>query len=160
MIAQQGTLDVTTTPTFGRRQTPAESPSASPVAFSTHAIPAPRADVLSAETLAKPLSPEAEAFRAQVRASLGGSTDDDFTRWQRSQQGGRVVAWGLSIALMAPGGLCFLLKVDAATSVFVEVAGVALGWYLRHRRRQYIRQVVNWADPDSDLVAADPADAS
>jgi hypothetical protein len=120
---------------------------------------APRADVLSAETLAKPLSPEAEAFRAQVRETLSGSNDDDFTRWQRSQKGGRMIAWGLSIALMAPGGLCFLLKVDTATSMFVEVAGVALGWYLRHRRRQYIRQVVNWADPDSDLVA-DPADAA
>jgi len=123
------------------------------------AIPVPaRPDVLSAEVLARPLSPEAEAFRAQVRASLGGASDDDFTRWQKSQQGGRIMAWGLSIVLMAPGAICFFLKIDAATSMIVEGVGLALGWFLRHRRRQYIRQVVNWADPDSDLVA-DPADA-
>ena len=123
------------------------------------ATPAPvRVDVLSAEALATPLSPQAEAFRAQVRASLGGSPDDDFTRWQKSQQGGRIMAWGLSVVLMAPGAICFILKIDAATSMIVEAVGLALGWFLRHRRRKYIRQVVNWADPDSDLVA-DPADA-
>jgi len=147
---------VTTSPTFGRRQTPV--PSTRPAASPTRAPVAPAADILSPQTVSQPLSPEAEAFRAQARAQLRGSTDDDFTRWQKSQQGGRVLAWVLSIALMAPGGLCFLLKVDTATSGIVEVVGVALGWYLRHRRRQYIRQVVNWDDPDAGLVA-DPADA-
>lgn len=147
---------MTTSPTFGRRQTPV--PSARPAASPTRAPVVPAADILSPETVSQPLSPEAEAFRAQARAQLRGSTDDDFTRWQKSQQGGRIIAWVLTIGLMAPGALCFILKVNSGTSMVVELVGVGLGWYLRHRRRQYIRQVVTWADPDAGLVA-DPADA-
>ena len=148
---------MTTSPTFGRRQAVGGSPSPGPAIFSTRPAPAPapspRPDILSAEALSQPLSPEAEAFRVQVRQSLGGSGEDDFTRWQRSQQGGRIIAWGLSVGLMAPGAICFILHADAGLSMLIEVGGVALGWYLRHRRRQYIKQVANWADPDADLVA-------
>lgn len=113
--------------TFGRRRT-TEPPAIRP-----------------SSTIADPgrLSPEAEAFRAQLRSGDRAKTSE-FAEWRKSQQGGRMIAWLLTLVLLAPGGLSFVLHAPPGLSGVLEAAGFGLGWWLRRARRRHLAQIVGW----------------
>lgn len=95
------------------------------------------------DAFAHALSPEAEAFRAELRSS-GGRVPSEFAEWRRSQRGGRVLAWGLTFLLLVPGGLAFVLNAPASASAGLEIAGVALSWWLRRQRRRHLAAITGW----------------
>ena len=84
---------------FGRRQAPQLAQALQP-----HAAPQVRNGHGPQE-----LSPEAEAFRAQL---TGGQSAEDrgFVAWRRTQQGRRYLIWLVSFALLCPGVLCFIFN--------------------------------------------------
>ena len=109
---------------------------------------APSAPVVAATISADPnaLSPEAEAFRKELRASRK-SGQEDFAGWRRSQRGARLFRWGLSLALMAPGVLCFVFETPLPISIGLEVVGIFAGWWLRRARRRHLKEIASWQDP-------------
>ena len=92
------------------------------------------------------LSPEAEAFRRELAQSRR-SGHSDFSEWNRSQRGKRLVAWVLSALLMVPGAICFMLQTSMTVSSGVEIGGIVLGWWLRRARKRHIQTIVRWKDP-------------
>lgn len=139
-------------PAFGRRTTAlqvgtgASALSVRPTVVRL-AAPTPttsRPDEWSAAT--DPLSPEAEAFRRDMRDGPK-STDKQFDDWRRSQSLGRFLSVVLRVALMSPGALCFFLHAPSSLSFGLEVAGFALGWWLKRARKRYHRTIVDWKDP-------------
>ncbi len=92
------------------------------------------------------LSPEAEAFRREIAA--GRLKDGDaFANWRKAQRGRRLLAWVLSLLLMAPGVICFIMDAPVGVSAVVEVGGMALGWWLRRERKRFLQQISTWQDP-------------
>ncbi len=122
--------------TFGRRA-PAPAP-----AVPTPFVAAPRPSSPAPDVL----RPEAEALRAEIRAGRAASADA-FSDWRRRQQGRRLVAWGLSLAFMAPGALCYVFETPLPVSAGLEIMGLIAGWWLRRERKRYLKDVANWQDP-------------
>ena len=117
--------------TFGRRQAGAATPPAPTAARS-----APASD---------DLSPAAEAFRSALRAS--GAESNDFSAWMRRQRSSQVMAWVLGLALLAPGGLCFLIDLPWPVSTGLEALGLVGNWWLRRERRRRLRAIAAWETP-------------
>ena len=138
-------------PAFGRRATAYQAgagapalPVRSPLASAPQPFPKSSLDEWSATS--DELSPEAEAFRREMRD--GPKTSDaQFQDWQRSQSFGRLMTIVLRVALMTPGALVYFLHAPKTVAIVLEVAGFAAGWWLKHLRKRYIRTVVDWKDP-------------
>lgn len=122
---------------------PARSPAARPLAS---APPTPRRPPEDAVASSDALSPEAEAFRREMRKGSKGA-DARFEDWHRSQRFGRVMFVVLRLALMTPGVLCFAVHAPRSASFGLEVAGFAIGWWLKRVRKRYYRTIVTWKDP-------------
>jgi len=73
--------------------------------------------------------------------------DAQFTDWRRSQQFGGILMILLRLALMTPGGLCFVLHAPSSVSFGLEITGFVLGWWVKRARKRYIRTIVDWKDP-------------
>lgn len=120
------------TTTFGRRQL--HPPHAAP----QPALPRPD----PTETLDPPPAGGLDALRADLE---GQHADDQaFNAWRRAQTPGRVLAWLMSLALLAPGLVCFLLDTPTLVSAAVELAGMVIGWRLRRMRRLHLSQIAGW----------------
>eukprot|EP01037_Dinobryon_pediforme_P012325 gene12325-12412_t len=138
-------------PAFGRRATMAQAgtaaaalPVRSPAAPMPRPVPKPHVDEWSSAS--DELSPEAEAFRREMRNGPK-SSDAQFDDWRKSQSFGRLMTVVLRIALMTPGALVYYLHAPKSVSLVLEVAGFGLGWWIKHLRKRYIRTVVDWKDP-------------
>ena len=94
------------------------------------------------------LSPEAEAFRAQLAASRA-EAEPDFGAWHRAQRSKRLLAWGIGIALMLPGVVCFALDTPWYVSIGLEVFGIAANMWLRQERRRRISEIASWDAPQA-----------
>ena len=116
---------------FGRRRTP-DAPKPPPQA----ARPAP---LFSAE----PLSPEAQAFQAELAASRSANPSG-FAAWRRQQAGRRAFAWVLTLILLLPGVICFLLQAPATVSLGLEGLGMVANWWLRRERRRHLQSITAW----------------
>ena len=92
------------------------------------------------------LSPQAEAFRASLRANPDAPVED-FANWRRTTQPRRWVAWAVGLALMSPGLLCFALHTPRSVSVGLEVAGAVANAWLRQERRRHLREIATWTPP-------------
>jgi len=114
--------------TFGRRREPSAA--------------APR-EIRTAQGL----SPQAEAFRASLRADPG-IAPDDFAAWRRAQRLPRLMAWIGGLALMSPGLLCFLFHAPLSVSIGLEVAGGLANAWLRRERQRHLRAITTWTSPD------------
>jgi hypothetical protein len=95
------------------------------------------------------LSPQAEAFRAQLRSNPG-KAEDDFADWSRATRPGRWMAWATGLALMSPGLLCFLFQAPLPVSIGLEIAGGVANAWLRRERRRHLRAIANWNPPAAD----------
>ena len=113
--------------TFGRRRTP---------------VPA-----VSARIDPEALSPEAEAFRAELAASRM-AVDEEFATWRRSQRPRRFGFILLSVLLLAPGLICFVLDAPWQASMGLEAAGFACAAWVRKERRRRIGEIAGWAPSD------------
>jgi hypothetical protein len=89
------------------------------------------------------LSPQAEAFTAQISADVDRS-DPAFGGWLRKQQAGRMLAWAITLALLSPGILCFALNAPTSVSVGVELVGMVANFWLRRKRRRHLNQIASW----------------
>ncbi|HEY2662568.1 MAG TPA: hypothetical protein VGI79_22815 [Caulobacteraceae bacterium] len=114
-----------------------------------------------APDLARPLTPqpepefglsaEAEAFRAQLKAS-GPIDNSGFSGWRRSVRGRRLLAWFATFALLSPGLLCFLFQAPDEISGGLELAGLFASWWLRRERRRHLQQITQWEPPAGEEV--------
>ena len=112
---------------FGRRVTPPTAPAVAPPPI----------------VIGDPgFSPEAEAFRAELAAEKGDSSD--FAAWRRSQRGRQLFAWAMTFAFLCPGALCYVFNAPALVSIGLELAGVLLNMGLRRQRRRRLTQIANW----------------
>jgi hypothetical protein len=116
--------------TFGRKHAPDAS--------SPRETPGPRQ-----------LSPQAEAFRASLKAAPI-SVEEDFSEWRKAQRSRRLMTWIVALALTSPGLLCFLLQAPLSVSIALEIAGMAANAWLRHERRKHLRAISAWEAPKSD----------
>jgi hypothetical protein len=91
------------------------------------------------------LSPEAEAFRAQLAEAPGAASG--FEAWRSSQRGRQALVWGLSLFFLSPGLFCFLVNAPAGVSGGLEVVGLFAGFWLRRERRRRLSQIVAWDEP-------------
>ncbi len=117
-------------PTFGRKRP------------SSAAAPSNSAPIQS-------LSPQAEAFRAQL-LSNPGKTVNEFGDWTRATGPRRWMVWATGLALMSPGLLCFLFHAPLAVSIGLEIAGGVANAWLRRERRRHLRAIVSWNPPAAD----------
>lgn len=95
------------------------------------------------------LSPQAEAFRAQLLSNPGKAADE-FADWRRATQPGRWIAWAVGLALMSPGLLCFLFQAPLPASIGLEIAGGIANVWLRRERRRHLQAIANWNPPAAD----------
>ena len=114
--------------TFGRRRAPSP-PSPPRQTANVHA-----------------LGPEAEAFRRELSAARPAERSD-FADWRRTQQGKRLLAWLLTLALLSPGVLCFVFQTPWTVSGGLELAGIAANWWLRRERRRHLKEIAGWEPP-------------
>ena len=138
-------------PAFGRRAPAFQAragasalPVRSPVTPAPQ--PAPRARVDEWSATPDHLSPEAEAFRREIR-DAPKTSDAQFDDWRKSQSFGRLMTVVLRLALMTPGAIVYFLHAPKSVAMALEVVGFGLGWWLRHLRKRYIRTIVDWKDP-------------
>ena len=96
------------------------------------------------------LSPQAEAFRASLRADASAAPPDDFATWRRAQRLRRLAAWVVGLALMSPGLLSLLLQTPLPVSIGLEVAGGLANVWLRRERRRHLRAITTWDSPARD----------
>ena len=121
---------------FGRRQAPqAVRPSQPRPAPQAREIPGPQA-----------LSPDAEAFRAQL-AGGRSAAEPGFAAWRRSQLGRRYFAWLVSFALLCPGVLCFIFNAPTSVSLGLEALGMAANYWLRRERKRHLSEIATWESP-------------
>ena len=92
------------------------------------------------------LSPEAEAFVAELKAAPPHQAED-FAAWRRASRAQRLLIWGLGAVLLAPGLLCFLLQLPREISGGLELAGMAGNVWLRYDRRRRIKAIAAWEQP-------------
>jgi hypothetical protein len=114
---------------FGRRAVPPHPPSTT------------LAPVDPFEPMA--LSPEAEAFRAQL---AGQPRRQDFSDWRRAQRARWLVTWGLTLVFLAPGAICFALDLPKPLAIGLEIAGFGVNAWLRRARRQRLRDIATWEE--------------
>lgn len=96
------------------------------------------------------LSPEAEAFRASLKAD--SAKPDDFRQWRQDESGRRLTTWVLSAALLSPGALCFVLQTPPLVSIGLEALGVCANIWLRQERRRRLKAITAW-QPDPEIKA-------
>lgn len=102
------------------------------------------------------LSPEAEAFRAELAAERrqSGAGFDDWLHTQRTR---RRVAWVLTFALLCPGVLCFVFNAPGYVSGGLEAVGVGVNIWLRIDRRRHLKEITNWdSEPTGSLPVQEP----
>jgi hypothetical protein len=121
---------------FGRRLVPPGAPDPA----SVYALPEPE----PSDPMA--LTPQAEAFRAQLAAEP--RRQSEFAEWRASHRGRRLILWALTIVFMVPGLICFALGVPRVVAGGLEIAGVGANIWLRHARRQRLREIAAWEDPN------------
>ena len=124
LVPSRGEISVPEPPPFGRK--PAPSLAKPPEPPDTHG-----------------LSPQAEAFRKTL-TSDGTAGASDFAHWRRTQQGRRVVFWGASILLLAPGLISFIFDMPLSLSLGLEVLGIAGNWWLRRERKRHLKEIATW----------------
>ena len=95
------------------------------------------------------LSPQAEAFRAQLRSNPNDAVKD-FADWRRATRPRRWMAWAIGLALMSPGLLCFVFQAPLSVSIGLEIAGGVVNAWLRRERRRHLRAITNWDPPAGD----------
>ena len=122
---------------FGRRQPAVPGRSSAPA----RVVAAPPAG---------DLSPEAQAVVTQLAAEPRRSASG-FADWRRSQVRERLVYWGLTLAFLSPGLLCFAFNAPAGVSTLMEIAGLGVGVWLRLQRRRRLRQIVAWDETPAEL---------
>jgi hypothetical protein len=121
---------------FGRRQ--ASQPVRAP-----RPAEAPRArEVRGPEAL----SPDAEAFRAQLKEAQP-IAEPSFAAWRRTQQGRRYFAWLVSFALLCPGVLCFIFNAPLSVSLGLEALGFAVNYWVRRERKRHLNEIATWQSP-------------
>ena len=96
------------------------------------------------------LSPEAEAFRVSLKAERAKPAD--FRQWRQEDSGRRLVTWVLTLALLSPGVLCFLLQIPPLASIGVEALGVGANLWLRRERRRRLKAIAAWK-PEVEIAA-------
>jgi hypothetical protein len=111
------------TATFGRRQSGAAAPQVQP---------RPAVRLPAREDYAHILEPDA------------AGEDVAFDAWRRAQSPRWMMAWLASLALCAPGVICFLLHVPRPVAAGVEVAGMVATLWLRRQRRRRLTQISGW----------------
>ena len=92
------------------------------------------------------LSPQAEAFRAEI-AARRGQDQASFETWRRAQGGRRALSVALTLASFSPGLISFLLQAPFWLSIGLEIAAVAGNVWLRRERWRRMREIVNWEAP-------------
>ncbi len=97
----------------------------------------------------EPLSPKAEAFRADLKAS-GFDNRSSFGAWRRSRRGEAILTGAVAIGCVSPGLLGFLLQAPVGVSIGLEIAGLTANAWVRRRRRQRLKAIVAWQDPAGD----------
>ena len=97
----------------------------------------------------EPSSPDVEAFAASLRDSKL-SDAAEFARWRRDQLPRRLLMILVSLALMAPGLVCFAVKAPWWVSLVLEGAGLAAGVWLRRERRRQASAIAAW-EPGAEV---------
>ena len=120
---------------FGRRQAPQSAGTPQP-------RPAPPARESRGP---QALSPDAEAFRAQLKETP--AAEPSFAAWRRSQQGRRYLIWLVSAALLCPGVLCFIFNAPTSVSLGLEALGMAANYWLRRERKRHLSEIATWESP-------------
>ncbi len=126
---------------FGRRAPPPQSASYRPADYpSAPARPAAQEpfDPAPFDT------PDAEALKAELAAALKSPRRDDFDSFMARQRVAQVVVWVGSLALCAPGLICYLLHVPKLASAGVEVVGMIAAWLLRRHKRRQLKKIATW----------------
>ncbi len=101
------------------------------------------------------LNTAVEAFRTEL-AARGLDEVAAFGDWRRSQRNRRLVTGLLSMALMCPGVICWILSAPWVVSTGLEVVGIGLGFWLRAERRRQLNDIATWeAPPSFDDAAGD-----
>ncbi len=108
--------------------------------------------------LSRPLSPEAEAFRAEVAASQAQARST-FADWRRSRRAEPILLWSLSAIFLAPGLFSFVLQLPLGLSVVLEVAGLVAGGWIRRTRRRRLTEITAWTEAPASESNAQPAAA-
>jgi hypothetical protein len=108
--------------------------------------PVPKSTVDEWSASSDELSPEAEAFRREMRN--GPKTSDaQFDDWRKSQSFGRLMTLVLRVVLLTPGVFVYAFHAPKTIALVLEVVGFAAGFWLKHARKRYIRTIVDWKDP-------------
>ena len=89
------------------------------------------------------LSPEAEAFRAQLSAGRK-PPETDFATWKGAQRARRYFAWFAAFALLCPGVLCFIFHAPGYVSAGLEITGIGANFWLRRERRRHLSEIASW----------------
>jgi hypothetical protein len=135
------------TSTFGRRN---QASPRSPPSPARRPDPAPRTESRIGPKTAPPksdLSPEAEAFRAELAAGRGAKSGD-FSDWRRVHNRERWLIWGLTLLSFTPGIATFLLDAPIELSGGLELAAMIGNVWLRTARRRRLRDIVSWESPN------------
>ena len=128
-------------PTFGRRKPPSAPP---PQKAATPVIQRLDARQFSAHDL----SAEAEAFRDQL-ISEGRPSRSGFSSWLRDRHARLVMAWVVTVGLLCPGAVSFVLHAPASMSGGLEIAGVAANIWFRRMRKRHLNAIATWEEADS-----------
>jgi hypothetical protein len=88
-------------------------------------------------------SPQLEAFVASLK-DAEPSEAAEFARWRRRQFPRRLLIILLSLALLAPGVVCFAVQAPLWVSLTVEAAGLAANAWLRRERRRTASAIAAW----------------
>jgi hypothetical protein len=92
------------------------------------------------------LSPEAEAFRAELVASRGGGSAS-FTDWRRSNDWERWLMIAVRTGAFLPGVVTLVIDAPLELSIGLELAAFAGNMWYRYVRRRRLRDIVAWRDP-------------
>jgi hypothetical protein len=118
--------------TFGRRRPNPQE-----------AAPAPAPAPAPAQAQPETSSADLEAFAASIR-NARASDVDEFVQWRRDQLPRRTLMILVSLALLAPGIICFAVQAPWWVSMSLEVAGLAANVWLRRARRSQAAAIAEW----------------
>jgi hypothetical protein len=104
---------------------------------------------MAAPAPAQPETPSAavEAFAASIR-NARASDVDEFAQWRRDQRPKRLLMILVSLALLAPGLICFAVQAPWWVSMGLEAVGLAANVWLRRERGRQASAIAEWT-PES-----------